>query len=304
MGNDLPDQYQVNYFLNGLKPVLVSQTVVANPANLAAAIEQAKLVEAGVNYTMLNLMALPSTSLPSAENKTANSLSIPTTTTIPPQETSLKEDINALTQQMQQLTLNYANISAALVAQPRQPRPFRSNRQAPQNRAPPPQNKDIVCFACGKKGHISRNCNSRTNRSRPQGRPNDNYQAANLADYYENEYEYEYEEEYEEEDDYYEEEEEAEVFVQTRANPYPSNPVSKNKHPRRSESTREEALRIPYNSTTSIPIEMDTDPIPTTTIPPKPKKTRGKLRNALIEDITKLNVSTYIGNLSSGLSVG
>ena len=97
MGNALPDQYQVNYFLNGLKPVLVSQTVVANPANLAAAIEQAKLVEAGINYTMLNLMALPSAALPSAENKAANPLSIPMTTTILPQETSLKDDINALT---------------------------------------------------------------------------------------------------------------------------------------------------------------------------------------------------------------
>ena len=115
---------------------------------------------------------------------------------------------------MQQLTLNYANISVALVAQPRQPKPFKPNRQTSQNRTSL-QNKDIVCFACEKKGHISRNCNSRANRSRPQGRPNNNYQAANLADYYENEYEYKYEEEYGEEDDYYKKEKEAEIFVQT-----------------------------------------------------------------------------------------
>jgi hypothetical protein len=76
---------------------------------------------------MLNLMATPSAAQPMTNNNVANSLSNPITIPSPVPETSLKDDINALTQQMQQLTLNYANISAALMAQPRPPRPFRSN---------------------------------------------------------------------------------------------------------------------------------------------------------------------------------
>ena len=38
-GNALPAQYQVNYFLNSLKLVLISQIVLSNPETLNAAIE-------------------------------------------------------------------------------------------------------------------------------------------------------------------------------------------------------------------------------------------------------------------------
>src|SRR5204862_150547 len=41
----LADHYQVNYFINGLLPIFVSQVVIANPDVLNAAIKRAKLVE-------------------------------------------------------------------------------------------------------------------------------------------------------------------------------------------------------------------------------------------------------------------
>ena len=38
-GNALPDIYQVNYFINGLLPTLIGQTVMNNPQNLNEAVE-------------------------------------------------------------------------------------------------------------------------------------------------------------------------------------------------------------------------------------------------------------------------
>ena len=48
----LADYYQVNYFINGLLPIFVSQVVITNPDVLNAAIKRAKLVETGIKYTL------------------------------------------------------------------------------------------------------------------------------------------------------------------------------------------------------------------------------------------------------------
>lgn len=48
--------YEVNYFINGLFPIYVSQVVLSAPADLATAITRAKLVETGVKYTLMNVM--------------------------------------------------------------------------------------------------------------------------------------------------------------------------------------------------------------------------------------------------------
>ncbi len=44
--------YQVNYFINGLLPTLIGQTVMNNLQNLNEAVERAKAVEVGVQYTL------------------------------------------------------------------------------------------------------------------------------------------------------------------------------------------------------------------------------------------------------------
>jgi hypothetical protein len=55
-GNVLAARYQVDYFVNGLNYILVSQTMMADLADLEAAITRAKLVEMGVQYIMQNMV--------------------------------------------------------------------------------------------------------------------------------------------------------------------------------------------------------------------------------------------------------
>ncbi|RGB28371.1 hypothetical protein C1646_767932, partial [Rhizophagus diaphanus] len=98
---------------------------------------------------------------------------------------------------MQQLALNYINLSSVLMVQ----------QSTPQNVRPKPNNNN------NQNRHISRNCqigrnnnNSNNNNNRPQSqRPPItpiNYYADDEAEIYYDEYEDEYEEEWEEEDGY------------------------------------------------------------------------------------------------------
>src|SRR5436305_15019806 len=99
-------------YLYGLNPLLTPLVSTSNPANLNAAIERAKVVETGYNYVptkQISLNVLTAT----AENLTMNikqTIAKPTTVEANPAQAN---DIEALTQQMQQLSLNYANLSAA-----------------------------------------------------------------------------------------------------------------------------------------------------------------------------------------------
>src|SRR5437762_2557459 len=96
----LAARYQVTYFINGLTPLLVSQVVLGSPADLAAAITRAKLVETGVKVALQNNLLVQTTPI-----------AITTTTkTSSPSEIS----IEALTKQMEQLSINYANLSNAM----------------------------------------------------------------------------------------------------------------------------------------------------------------------------------------------
>ncbi|CAB4446911.1 unnamed protein product [Rhizophagus irregularis] len=52
-GEALAERYQINYYINGLKPFLVGQVVIGNADTLNATITRAKLVELGVNTTLL-----------------------------------------------------------------------------------------------------------------------------------------------------------------------------------------------------------------------------------------------------------
>src|SRR5207248_3275830 len=83
-------------------------------------------------------------------------------------ETKKEDEINALTQQLQQLTLNYANLTSAFMAQAggtntSQSLPPRNNNRysnfftLPPRRAPRDLS-DITCYRCGRNSHYAREC--------------------------------------------------------------------------------------------------------------------------------------------------
>ena len=83
------------YFSNcniGLSPALIPLVSTANPANLNTAIERARLVEAEFNYAP-------------AKDLT---------------EKAHEAEIDDLTKKIEQLSINYATLASALVAQPAQ----------------------------------------------------------------------------------------------------------------------------------------------------------------------------------------
>ncbi|GBC39113.2 retroviral-like aspartic protease 1 [Rhizophagus irregularis DAOM 181602=DAOM 197198] len=150
-GEALAARYQINYYINGLKSFLVGQVVIGNTNTLEATITRAKLVELGVNTTLLTTTPVT----------TSTTEPIPTTTTVKP--TPQVDEMEALTKQMQQLALNYANLSSVLMVQ----------QSTPRNTRPRPNNNN-----------------------------NQNRQNDDEAEIYYDEYENEYEEEWEEEDEY------------------------------------------------------------------------------------------------------
>jgi hypothetical protein len=158
VNNLVPAALQVRMYLYGLIPLLTPLVATANPQDLAAAIERARAVETGYNYipTKEITVQAPSTV---KENPITNPANNNLTTT--------PTDFDALSQQLQQLTLNYANLTTALMAQPtptaqhgnrreqtsgRNNRPY-SNRTYNNNRT-----TNLTCYNCGKPGHIVRAC--------------------------------------------------------------------------------------------------------------------------------------------------
>ncbi|CAB4426493.1 unnamed protein product [Rhizophagus irregularis] len=226
-GEALAERYQINYYINGLKPFLVGQVVIGNADTLNATITRAKLVELGVNTTLL-------TTTPITANTAEPIPTTTTTTTVKP--TPQVDEMEALTKQMQQLALNYANLSSVLMVQQGTPRntrlrPNNNNQNRPNGQAPTQNsfNPNITCFRCGNVGHISRNCqmgrninngntnvnNNNNNHPRQRAPVTPINYADDEAEIYYDEYEDEYEEEWEEEDEY-----EAYVTTRSRSVPY------------------------------------------------------------------------------------
>ncbi|GBC14645.1 ribonuclease H-like domain-containing protein [Rhizophagus irregularis DAOM 181602=DAOM 197198] len=270
-GEALAARYQINYYINGLKSFLVGQVVIGNTDTLEATITRAKLVELGVNTTLLTTTPVTTSTIEFIPT---------TTTTVKP--TPQVDEMEALTKQMQQLALNYANLSSVLMVQqstPRntRPRPNNNNNQNRQNGQAPTQNSfnpNITCF-------------------RAPVTPI-NY-ADDEAEIYYDEYEDEYEEEWEEEDEY-----EAYVTTRSRSVPYEiSSP--KGKRTRFSESRKEDQLRtqpIPP-VTPSTPMDMDATAEPSTK-----RKVRTKMVPAPIENVNEFDIAKYISDLPCGLSIG
>jgi hypothetical protein len=200
--NLVPAVMQVRMFLYGLNLLLTPLVSTDNPANLNRAIERARVVETGYNYVPTKQISL---NVPTAITETAP-LPIPTTTTKPTE--APVSDIDALTQQMQQLTLNYTNLSSVLLAQGRPPRNsgagLRFNGPRNNNNNTNNRNPNITCYHYGNQGYISHNCQL-NNRSNGQNSNNNNgnngnnrpRQRTGAVNYlnFEEDYEYDYESE-------------------------------------------------------------------------------------------------------------
>ena len=141
-GVALDARFQVNYYITSLLPTYVSQVVLSAPADLNIAVNRAKLVETGVRSTLQNAGLTPSVATTTIA------------TTVPKAEPTLDE----ITKQMQQLSLNYANLTTALLAKTdnHKPRTTFNNNQKYQR-----QPSKIICYKCQKPGHIARNCTSK-----------------------------------------------------------------------------------------------------------------------------------------------
>ncbi|CAG8534040.1 14227_t:CDS:1 [Gigaspora rosea] len=75
-------------------------------------------------------------------------------------ERKIEDDINSLTQKMQQMLLNYASLTSAIATQDNYPSRHPIPRSNPHYVGP----ETRQCYICGKRGHLAYNCKTkRTN---------------------------------------------------------------------------------------------------------------------------------------------
>ena len=155
-------------FLFGLNPAITPMVHMQQANDLNALINHARNAETGFNYAQIG---------PSV---TGTARPVNPTSTVPTPESAIEE----LTKQMQQLTVNYANMYSAMRNNGRQNDRvkrvmFGNNSYGNNNRNRNENNRsinpNIRCFNCGRTGHISRNCPDKRNTQRRNNTTNVNY---------------------------------------------------------------------------------------------------------------------------------
>jgi hypothetical protein len=179
------DAQKKRMFLMGLNPAYTPLVYAQNPGTIDVAITSARSVEIGFNYASGKPMATmaaqaststltPPISVPVSITPIAHKMMDPTPVT--------NNEVDVLAEQIKQMSINYANLIAALMATTTQPAPNRQpmrrnfnqqrnprsfNQQGP--RVPRPIGNG-ACFNCEKSGHFSRECpeSRRPRGNRPQ----------------------------------------------------------------------------------------------------------------------------------------
>ena len=271
---NVPAILQVRMYLFGLLPMLTPLVATANPATLEEAIERAKIVEVGYNYVPTKQVVV-GTGPATRENPKLEEISPPTTSTSTKAENN---DVDALAEQLQKLTLNYANLASSFLAQ--------SKKDVKPSYQP---RKAITCYKCGKEGHIARECRSQErglrrvpgqNRTYQFNRRNENTRRVN----------------YVEEESDNSSSEEYEIYENETETPRRITRSSK-KRVRTGEEMDEndDYMELPSQPTIT-PVASSKKG--------KSKARKYKLKPAPIEDLTELDIANYIQSLPSGLTIG
>src|SRR2546423_6367227 len=151
-------------YLFGLSPLLTPLVVTDNPTTLEEAIERAKTVEVGYNYMPTKQVNI-STGMATHENSSMGEIMLTTAST----SNTARVDIDSLADQLQKLTLNYANLASTLLAQNK--KDIKPTQATQANRRKP-----ITCYKCSKEGHIARECYSQERGLRRVSRRDRTYQ--------------------------------------------------------------------------------------------------------------------------------
>ena len=274
----IPPQLQVRMYLCGLNSLITPLVSISDPADLGAAIDHARTVETGYNF------------------KT------------PLGKSDTKDEVDELTKKIEQLTLNYATIASALAVQP-------ASNQQRQNRGQTSSrfsrtrtnNNDRTCYNCHQLRHIARNCRQPRRNSQRTQFSNTRNRDVHYVDFQEEDYDYY--ENYSGDDDDNERDlyqYESEVYPITRSGQryIPNRTNTFNRRPivdeldevQRNTNYNAQPRRPSYNS------ESEKESAKTT-FSSGPKR-RSKISPAPIESLTAFDVSNYLQNLDSGLTVG
>ena len=287
--NGIPVEQQKRMFLFGLNPAITPLVHMQVANNLNALIANARNAETGFNYAQIGPAV---TGIPNPVKTT-----VATPTPVPVEKPNIQMNaIEDLTRQMQKLTINYANLSNALMAQTQpvrrtQPQSFGNQRPTMRRNL-----QEISCYRCGEKGHYARDCLSERNNTRRRD--------ANYVEMYEDIYDEYYEGEVE--DEYYEEQEE-EVYVTTRAQPYNRNRKDARQQEKdrvvQSESRQEQRFRKPkYTQPTPMQVD-ERNPVEQSA---KPKEARRRIPRmpSVIEQLPPYHISDDILNMQSSAKIG
>ena len=99
--NVLVDGVQVNFFIRGLNPMYITQVLATNPANLNAAVTQAKLLETGTQIAGLSIFG-------NTSQRTENNNQVRKNTFTREKDVK-KDEIDDLIEKMERMEIKLAN---------------------------------------------------------------------------------------------------------------------------------------------------------------------------------------------------